>query len=926
MRFFAKPSFSAYNKDMSKNLKKLLIIDGNAIIHRSFHALPPTLRTKEGVLVNAVYGFASFLLKSLGEFRPEFIILTLDKPGPTFRHEAYAEYKANRTKAPDELYEQIPLAKNVAAAFNIPIFEKSSFEADDLIGTLCRQAEEAGNLETIIVTGDMDTLQLVNERVKVYTMSRGLSDSTLYDIPGVKAKYGLSPRQIIDYKALAGDPSDNIPGARGIGAKTATELLQNFNDIDGIYRAVLAQDKKIKARTLELLTASRDNVFLSKELATINCRAPVSLNQEQARFASFDLAEVLKIFSHLEFRSLLDKAKTIRDRLLKESGGQTEEGKEKKLSKRKEAANYLFLKTDQEIVDFLERLSQEKAFSFYLGTTSPEAGAEIFGVAVSLAPAEACFFTLNKNILPLWKTVVEKADIKKTGHDLKSAWRILKNNDIDLQGIEFDVMLAAYLLNPGERRYSLESLAFSELGIDKLTSADINNAPKQLCLDFSQLDPEKISLLACENADLIGRLQPLLAKKLKIAELTTVFQEIEMPLVAVLARMESRGINFDPQPIQKLQIEVRRKLTELEKEIWKFSGQEFNISSPKQLQEILFTKLELPAIGLKKTKTGISTADEELEKIRELHPVVALIQEYREFSKLDNTYLNALPKMALLGKGKIYTNFNQTIAATGRLSSNEPNLQNIPTRTEEGRKIRAAFVASPDFILAGFDYSQIELRLAAHLSQDNAMLKAFQKGVDIHTATAANINNVKIETVSKEMRRAAKATNFGIIYGQGPHGLSQSAGITYAEAREFIKKYFAAYPGIKKMVDLFIQEAREKGYAATLFGRKRPLPDIVSSLPMAKKAAERMAINTPIQGAAADLIKLAMIKISRLIADKEDEIRLLLQVHDELIFEVKPDKLEYYAEKIKNIMENSITLDVPIVVEMAQGNNWGELK
>ena len=913
---------------MSKTKPKLLIIDGNAIIHRSFHALPPTLRTKEGVLVNAVYGFSSFLLKSLGEFRPEFIILTLDKSGPTFRHEAFADYKATRVKAPDELYEQIPLVKEVALAFDIPIFEKSGFEADDLIGTLCLQAEEKKNLETIIITGDMDTLQLVNDKVRVYTMSRGFSESVLYDIDGVKARYNLSPQQIIDYKALAGDPSDNIPGAKGIGAKTATELLINFQTIEGIYQAVSKEDSKIKARTLELLTESKDNVFLSKELATINCQAPIALSLDEARFAAFDLDKVLQIFSRLEFRSLLDKAKLLRDRLQKDGGQESEATKEAKLEKKQAGTTYNFLQSDQEINKFLKQLAIKKSFAFHLESAAyPNGNREIIGVAFSFAPQEAYFLSLDKNRLLLLRPILENEKIKKIGHDLKSTWRLLKNNDIYLAGLDFDIMLAAYLLNPGERRYNLESLAFSELGIDKLTSADINaEAPKQLSLDFSQPDPVKLSLFACETADLIGRLHEALAAKLQNEGLKSVFQDIEMPLIAVLATMEDRGISFDATPILKLQTEVKKRIKQLEKEIHRLSGKDFNINSTKQLQEILFTDLEIPTTGLKKTKTGISTAEEELEKIRDFHPIISLLQEYRELTKLENTYLSALPQMVDAKTGRIHTNFNQTVAATGRLSSADPNLQNIPTRTDEGRQIRAAFVASPGFILAGFDYSQIELRLAAHLSKDQAMIEAFRSGADIHTATAASINGVAIKEVTKEMRRAAKATNFGILYGQGPHGLSQSAGIAYAEAREFIKKYFTAYPGIKSMVDSFIKEAGEKGYALTLFGRKRSLPDINSSMPIARKAAERMGINTPIQGTAADLIKLAMVRIADLIAGQEEDIRLLLQVHDELIFEINPAKLEYYSERIKKIMEGAMELSVPIVVENAQGNNWGDLK
>jgi DNA polymerase-1 len=915
---------------MSKTKPKLIIIDGNAIIHRSFHALPPTLRTKDGVLVNAVYGFTSFLLKSLNEFHPEYVILTLDKAGKTFRHEAYAEYKATRVKAPDELYEQIPLVKRIAEVFDIPIFEKTGFEADDLIGTLCKQAEKEKNLETIIMTGDMDTLQLVSEKTKVYTMSRGLSDSVLYDADKIKERYNLTPEQVIDYKALRGDPSDNIPGVRGIGEKTAVELLVDFKDLDGVYKAAEKNDKKIKPRTIELLTTSRENAFLSKELATIDCNAPIELSLEKARFATFNLDKVLSIFSEFEFRSLLGKVKEVRDRLEKaHQGGEAgAEVVEQKIEKRRQETNYTFIKTETEFTDFCLNLSKAKEFAFKTeaSDTNPLT-AEILGMSYCIKEGEAYFATINKERLAKLKPIFENENIKKTGHNIKFDWRILNKLGINLQGIYFDVMIASYLLNPGERRHDLDALAFSELGIEKITSKNIQaEEPKQLSLDFSGPDPEKLSLFACENADLIKQLEEILNKKLKELELADVFNKIEMPLTSILGEMENHGVRIAMAPLNKLDKEVKIKIKKLEKEIHKLAGSDFNINSTKQLKEVLFTTLEIPTDGLKKTKTGFSTAEDELEKLKNLHPIIILLQEYRELNKLETTYLNALPKMINPETGKIHTNFNQTVAATGRLSSNEPNLQNIPTRTEEGRRIREAFVADDGYKLIGFDYSQIELRLAAHMSKDAGMIAAFNSGEDIHSATAAGINGVSLKEVTKEMRREAKAVNFGILYGQGAHGLSQGAGISYSEAGQFIKKYFETYPGIKKMIDGFIKQAREEGYAITMFGRRRPLPDMESTIPFVKKSAERMAINTPVQGSAADLIKMAMIQISEMIGNKQDEIRMLLQVHDELIFEIKEDKIQSYLPKIREIMQDVVKLKVPITVDEHTGDNWGELK
>lgn len=916
---------------MSKNKQKLIIIDGNAIIHRSFHALPPTLRTKDGVLVNAVYGFTSFLLKALSEFKPEYIILTLDKAGPTFRHEAYAEYKATRTKAPDELYAQIPLVKEVAKAFDIPIFELSGFEADDLIGTLSKQAEKEKNLETIIMTGDMDTLQLVDEKVKVYTMSRGLNDSALYDEAAVITRYGLRPDQIIDYKALRGDPSDNIPGVRGIGEKTAVELLQKFSTLEKTYQAAKRKDGSIKERTVELLIASEAEAFLSRELATINRQAPIELLLEKARFFAFDLNKVLTLFSNLEFRSLLGKLKDVSDRLKKNNGNQEELGEisqkniETKINK-KEKADYQIISNTEEIKSLIKKITKNKSCAIYASVSSQDVNeAQLIGLAFSLEAGQASFVSINQKTLTELKPILESAEIKKIGHDLKALWRLGKRNGLEINGLAFDAMIAAYLLSPGERRNDFDSLIFSELGQERLDQGSSKNS-NQLALDFEAPDLEKIGLAACENADFVGRLEKKLSTRLHDMGLEKVLENIEMPLVPILGSMEEIGIDLDAKLLEKASLITKERIAKLTDKICNLAGKKFNISSIKQLKEVLFEDLEIPTDGIKKTKTGFSTAEEELVKLKDLHPIISLIQDYRELTKLETTYLSALPKLKSPRDGKIHSSFNQTVTATGRLSSTDPNLQNIPTRTEEGRHIRNAFIANKGFRLVSFDYSQIELRVAAHMSGDKKMIAAFNSQEDIHTATAAAINGVKPIEVTKEMRREAKAVNFGILYGQGPHGLSQGAGISYIEARQFIDKYFTTYPEVKKMLDRFIKEARAKGYAETMFGRKRPLTDLDSNIPAVKRGAERMAINTPIQGTAADLIKIAMINAAKLLQGKETEARLLLQVHDELIFEIKEDKISDYAPKLKKIMEEAAQLSVPIIVEENIGSNWGELK
>lgn len=920
---------------MSKTKPKLIIIDGNALIHRSFHALPPTLRNKKGVLVNAVYGFTSFLLKALNEFHPEYVVLTLDKKGPTFRHEAYAEYKATRVKAPDELYEQIPLVKQVAEAFNIPIFELSGFEADDLIGTICEKTNSEKNLEKIIITGDLDTLQLINDRTKVYTMSRGLSDSVLYGAEQVRERYSLNPDQIIDYKALRGDVSDNIPGVKGIGEKTASDLLVEFKTLDGVYAAAEKNSPKIKPRIIELLKEHKDKAYLSQQLATIDLNAPLKFSLNNISFTSFKLENVLEIFSEFEFKSLLPKVKDLRDKINKDHGLKTKDSSEPaegsgeaKFARNAEKFDYQLIDDDKKFSSFLKKIKLQKEFAVDTETSGLDPiTAELIGISFSWQEGEAYFVLINKERLAQLKPILENEKIKKYGHNLKFDWRVLKNQGVELKNLAFDTMIASYLLNPGNRQHNLDSVVFSELGFEKISKKNLAaTQPTQLSLDFKALDPEKLSLYSCEDADFSNRLVKVLTKRLKSENLLDLFKKMEMPLVAILGEIENNGIKIDLKPIKILDKEVGQKLEKLEKDIYKLAKAKFNINSTKQLKEILFEKLEIPTDNIKKTKTGFSTAEDELEKLNDLHPIIPLLRDYRELNKLQTTYLNALPNMINPKTGRIHTNFNQTVAATGRLSSNDPNLQNIPTRTEEGRKIREAFVAETGYSLLGFDYSQIELRLGAHISGDKKMIAAFKNNEDIHRATAAEINGVALSAVTKNMRREAKAINFGILYGQGPHGLSQSAGIPYWQAGEFIKKYFLSYPGIKKMVANSIKQVQKDAYAITLFGRRRPLPEINSSIGMVRKSAERMAINTPLQGTAADLIKMAMIKVEELIKGHEDEIRLLLQIHDELIFEIKKDKIDFYSPKIKNIMQTVLELRVPIIVDESRGNNWGELK
>jgi len=887
---------------MKEDKEILIIIDGNALVHRSFHALPTTMKRHDGLTTNAVYGFTSFLLKAISEFKPQYAVVTFDETAPTFRHKVYKEYKATRVKAPDELYEQIPLTKEVLEAFEIPIFSQAGFEADDLIGTICQKVKNQKNLLSYIITGDLDTLQLVNKQVNIYTMSRGLSDPLIYDEAKIKERYNLRPDQIVDYKALRGDPSDNIPGVKGIGEKTAINLLNEYETLENVYKNIAdaEKEKKISPRIASLLQEHRADAFFSKELATIKIDSPLEFNLQSAKL-NFSRDKVAKIFSEMEFRSLLNRLP-----------GKPENDQIQSLTiKKRPSIKSHLIKTEADFKNFFKLLNQEKSFAI-----SPELNEEnklsglnfawqdneAYHLSINNERAQADLFQTKNSYLEKLKDILEDSKIKKTGHDLKLIWHLLKTQKITLRGLDVDLMIASYLLDPGRRKHDLQTLIFTEFGLENL--------------------PEERSA----EAVLVWRLKKVLSERLKKEKLLELYLKIEQPLISVLGQMEENGIKLELAPIKKLNKTVSEKLKKLEINIYKLAKGSFNINSPKQLQEILFEKLSIPATNVKKTKTGYSTAEDQLEKLKDLHPIISLLQDYRELNKLQTTYLNALPNLINPLTGRIHTNFNQTITATGRLSSAEPNLQNIPTKTAEGQEIRRAFTAEVGFKLLGFDYSQIELRLAAHMSGDKKMIKAFQEEKDIHTATAAGINGVALNAVTKTMRQEAKAVNFGILYGQGPHGLSQNAGIPYWQANEFIKKYFEVYPGIKKMMDNSISEAQKNGYAVTLFGRKRPLPEINSTMPMVRRGAERMAINTPLQGTAADMIKLAMIKIAELIKGHEDDIRLLLQVHDELIFEVKSDKLKTYSPQIKEIMQNIIKLRIPITVSENSGDNWGELK
>ena len=926
-----------------KNKPKFLIFDGNAIVHRSFHALPPTMTTKSGEQVNAVYGFANFLLKSIKEFKPKYCAVSFDLKGPTFRHEEYKEYKATRAKAPQELYDQFERVKEIVRILNIPIYEVAGFEADDVIGTTTKLIDS--DIDAIIVTGDMDAIQLVNESTFVYAMSRGISESVLYDIAAVRARYEFDPIQLIDYKALRGDTADNIPGVRGIGEKTGTELIKEFGDIETLYKAIDKKDldklKSLKARTIELLVEHKDTAFLSKRLATIRTDVPFDFNLDACRFGDFQLQPAVDLFASLEFRSLLPRLKELCDDKtpVSETIAKVQKSEDKPVYKAIKT-NYLLINSEADFKKFLTDLKKQEAFACDLKAAGIDNWNDsILGMSFSWQDGEGYFVNLaGVNSASLFSTdskaswlkelltVLADPKIKKYGHDIKSTLKFLWCNDSDLQGINFDVMIASYLLNSDSNKHSLADLALREFNLEKISSEELLGKGKTK-INWEQVALEKLATYASEEADLIWRLSSKLRPILEQEELTSIFDDMEIPLTTVLGRMENHGVLLDQDYLHKLDKQTDKDLTKLTKKIYELAGRDFNINSVQQLRTVLFEDLDISTQGIAKTKTGHSTGADELAKMKDAHPIVPLILEYRELSKLSSTYIKALPKLINPKTDRLHTCYNQTIAATGRLSSINPNLQNIPMRTDLGRQMRKGFVAPKGSVLLALDYSQIELRLAAHMSGDATMIETFKAGGDIHRATAAKINNVSPEEVTKEMRSAAKAINFGLLYGQGPHGLAQITGISYADAKKFIDAYFTSFSSIKNYMDQVLVEARSLGYVKTLLGRKRYLPDIKSSVMMIAKSAERAAINAPIQGTAADMIKLAMIKVDAMLEDKyAGKVKMIMQVHDELVFEVNKSLVSELTAAIKPLMENVLELSVPILVDAKVGENWEEME
>ncbi len=878
----------------------LYLIDGNSYIYRAFYAIRG-LSTSTGIPTNAVYGFTNMILKILREKKPDYFAIAFDAPGPTKRHDAYEQYKAHRPGMPDDLVQQVPFIKEIIDAFNIPAIEKPGYEADDILGVLAREAETEG-IDVYIVTGDKDMCQVVSPRVRLYDTMK----DTVTQEKDVIKRYGVRPSSFPEIIALMGDVSDNIPGVPGIGEKTAVKLLKEFGSLDNL----LENRGHIKnARARKAVAENIDNIKLSLELATLYADIPLNIHVKDLQPGEPDWRRLLECFRKLELTRLIQ--------LIPEEStpgsGDTE---------------YLAVLDKKTLDEALSCIKDEITVDTETTSKSPM-NAGLVGISFSVKPEKAYYIPLAHSyagvpeqmsrdyVLQQMKGILEAAGVSKTGHNIKYDFIVLKNAGINLKGISFDTMLASYLLNPNKSNHNLAGAAMDYLGMKKLSFNDVMGKGRK---DFREVSIEDAAKYAGEDAAVTLRLKQHLGPALEREGLSSLFHEIEVPLVEVLADMEMAGVKIDIPLLESFSGQMAREIASIEQRIYFLAGEEFNINSPKQLQEILFEKIGLKPT--KKTKTGYSTNIDVLEQLSAGHELPREIIEYRALAKLKNTYVDALPKLVNPKTGRLHTSFNQTITATGRLSSSDPNIQNIPVRGEWGRRIREAFIAEEGNLLISSDYSQIELRILAHLSQDERLVRIFKEDGDIHTGTACELFGVPPEDVTSDMRRRAKTVNFGIIYGISPYGLSRQLGIPAEEARFYIEQYFARHSGVRKYIETLVQEATGAGHVTTIFGRKRPVPELKSSNKNTRQLGERLATNSPLQGSAADIIKVSMINIRKRLKSERLKTKMLLQVHDELLFEAPEREKGVVEQLVREEMENAVQLRVPLKVDISISKSW----
>lgn len=922
---------------MAEQRKKLFLLDAMALIYRAFFALNKNPRiNSKGLNTSAILGFANTLYEVLKNEHPDYIGVAFDSFAPTQRHIDFADYKANREKMPDDLAASLPYIKSLIEAFRIPILIMDGYEADDIIGTLAKRAEKHG-LFTYMMTPDKDFGQLVSENIKMYKPAKAGEKAQIWGVDEICERYSIStPEQLIDILGLWGDASDNIPGVPGIGEKTAAKLIGTYGSIEKL----LESTHELKGKQKENLENFAKQALQSKQLATIITEVPIDFDPEKLKLESPDMEKLQQLFDELEFKTFArrmfqdaqkqaqasDQQDLFSDLSSTELEGFQEVEKQNIHSVKH---NYLLVDDETAIKAVVAELSKEKSFCFDTETTAIDAHtAELVGVSFAIKAHHGWYIPMPENYhdcqqrLSYFKALFENKTIEKTGQNLKYDIAVLKWYDIDVKGPLFDTMIAHYLLEP-DQRHNMDFLAETYLNYRPVSIESLIGKKGKNQGSMREIDVEKVKEYAAEDADITLQLRQKLEPELTNQGVRKIFDDIEMPLVRVLADMEAQGVKLDGENLQEISKTMATEIAELEKQIYDLAETTFNIASPKQLGEILFDRLGL-SDKAKKTKTGqYSTSEDVLQKLQHLHPIIPLILDYRSLSKLKSTYIDSLPTLINPRDGRIHTSYNQAVAATGRLSSNKPNLQNIPIRTARGREIRKAFVPrSKEYTLLAADYSQIELRIIAHLSKDEAMIAAFNEGLDIHTATAAKVYGVGLDEVSNEMRRNAKTVNFGIIYGISAFGLSERLGIPRGEAADIINNYFAQYPAIKNYMNDQIAFARKNGYVETMLGRRRYLRDINVSNSVVRGFAERNAINAPIQGSSADMIKLAMIQIHQLLTAQKLTSKMILQVHDELVFDARLDEVDKLKPLIEKAMAEALPLSVPVIVEMNTGDNW----
>ncbi len=882
---------------------RLFLIDGSSYVFRAFYAIGG-LSTSKGFPTNAIFGFTSMLLKVLRDMKPEYVAVVLDAKGPTFREEIYSDYKANRPGMPEGLEPQIPYIKRIIEAYNIPVIEKEGYEADDVIGTIAKQVANQG-VDVVIVTGDKDMLQLVDERIRTLDTMKDRSSGPRE----VVQRYGVKPEEMTDLMALTGDSIDNIPGVPGIGEKTAVALIKEYKTIENL----LAKREKVsKKKVVEALTRFGEQAKLSKLLATISTDVPLEYDLRDLASSEPDVEELKEVFRELEFSKFLKEI--TRETLSME--------------------DYHKVTEEDQFSNLVGDLRGCQGFSFDCETTSRDPMvAELVGLSFSFVPHQAFYVPVGHRyigvprqlgkelVLSQLKPFLEDEKLRKYGQNLKYEYVLLKRSGIELRGIACDTMVASYLVNPTKHNHSLEEIAREYLDHRMISYKDVVGSGKKE-VTFDQVDLNTAKNYSCEDSDVALLVSHILLPKVEEEGLTDLFNRVEIPLIEVLAHMEMNGVKIDRSLLEEMSKEFGNKLATIEDRIYLLAGERFNVNSSQQLAKILFEKLRLPKV--KRTKTGTSTDTEVLTKLAQQHDLPGELLAYRSLSKLKSTYIDALPRLINPRTGRVHTSYNQTVTATGRLSSSDPNLQNIPIRSEEGKRIRQAFIPEGGWVMLSADYSQIELRILAHLARDSALCEAFQRDEDIHARTAANIFGLPIEDVTPEMRRQAKVINFGIIYGMSAFGLGKELSIDPKVASAYIEGYFQKHRGVREYIDSSLRESREKGYVTTLFGRRRYLPEINSPNQMARNAAERTAVNTPIQGTAADLIKMAMIHIYRQFRDLNLSTKMVMQVHDELVFECPEGELEQVIRIIREGMEGAMECSVPLKVSIAYGRNWNE--